>query len=440
MFAVMVLFLISAGMYAEPASVADTTAIHDRIKGALVGSALADALGRITEPLSTAEQIKHVYGSSGVTSVRQMSSCEWIYEPYKRKQAAYTSNTVLAQLAYQATIDGRKRGQSDEEIIEAIAEAIVDLFGSRKYALDNHFGFRRHSDYCIKTAEHLTRCRLFNRSPLWWIVEKEDKTICQPLAENESGALARAWPIGLVFADREERIFSLARYQTLITHGHPSVAAASAALAVGTAYSIKGESIDRIVKEMVLASEHYENAEQAYKPSAKKMKAHDKEPILLEKNHYYTSDMINYCASQARAARKLSQFLPYVSQELGSTADEMISVVVYILVKHADNPKNAIAEAVNLGGRTSLLASLVGALVGARCGFATLKEIYGFDIDMLENVQSFYEASDELAQLAYGREPESRHQAFLSRRVIGYGFTASLLGIAGYLGYTWLNG
>lgn len=433
MFAVMIIqFLVtclSAEPMISPATPLDAAVMHDHIVGSLLGSALADALGRATEPLATGSEIKRVYGQSGITSVQQMSSCDWIYEPYKNKQAPYTSNTVLARLTFDACIEGRKNDDTDEQITETIAQKIIDLFGPYKYARDNHFGFRRHSDYCMKIAEHLSHCRIFNRTPLWWIIEKDNKNVCQPLAENESGALARAWPIGLIFADKRERILSLARSQTLVTHGHPSVIAASAALAIGISYALQGESADRIVAEMALVAEHYQNSEQAYKPRAKKVSEAELATLLrLEKNHYYTSDMITYYACQARTHRDISQFLAVNSQELGVAADEMIALVAYIIVKYDDNPRQAMTAAANLGGRTSLLAALVGAFMGARHGFALLKGPYAVDIDMLENNQSFHRAADELS-MVYGKQKE---HTWLSHRFLLGSLAAVLLGIGVY--------
>ena len=51
------------------------------------------------------------------------------------------------------------------------------------------------------------------------------------------------------------------------------------------------------------------------------------------------------------------------------------------------------------GGRTALTGSLVGALVGARIGFEKLKEVYGDEIDMIENSEQFMQEANDFARL-----------------------------------------
>ena len=67
---------------------------QDSIKGALVGAALGDALGRITTPLDTLNEIDSVYGNKGIGSLDQYADEDW----GKDKVAPYSSNTVLSLL------------------------------------------------------------------------------------------------------------------------------------------------------------------------------------------------------------------------------------------------------------------------------------------------------------------------------------------------------
>ena len=237
---------------------------QDHVKGALIGSVIGDILGRLTEPLGTSSAIKLAYGSNGISSINQISPCDFMYEPFRYKSAAYSSNTVLSSLTFQAALEGRKKKLSDEELTSRIAGRMIDFFGTRKYYLDPHFSFRKHPATTLKAAERLIEC-MDNTKKSWWLVpKKERKKNCKLIVENESGALARAWPIGLVFADDPEKVSAFTAHQTYLTHEHPTVIAACVAFSTGIVSAFEGKEPQEVVHEMVRSSDIYAQAESQY--------------------------------------------------------------------------------------------------------------------------------------------------------------------------------
>ncbi len=420
---IVVLFLLSLLFASRVEAVTDVPLSiaqwEDRVKGALIGSVFGDVLGRVTEPLGSSSNIKVKYGKEGISSFNQIDPCEWVYEPFKYKAAAYSSGTVLALLTYKATIIGRKKSYMDEEITELIACQMVDLFGSQKYVLDHHFSFRKHSQATLKAAERLADCMDRNKKQ-WW-VKQESKKNCKLSFDNESGALARAWPIGLIFADNSERINSLTIHQTKLTHLHPIVLAASAALSVGVAASLRGVAPHQVVDEMIITAQQYEQAAQQYK-QAKVTQVGLIQAEASAQNPLTTSDMLRY-AQQVQGQEIVEVF------GTGHLAHEALATAAHIFLRHPDDIKSALTEAANAGGRTALIASLVGALVGARCGFGHVKDAFGEEIEMIENIEIFRKAADDFSEL---RNCECNS---LSQKCITGGAILGTLGLASYLLY-----
>ena len=106
------------------------------------------------------------------------------------------------------------------------------------------------------------------------------------------------------------------------------------------------------------------------------------------------------CRHSARTAGKITRAIdealrgiePEVTLQrlLGWRGDEAIAAAVYTFIRHADDPTTAILEAANTPGDSDSLATLVGAMVGARGGVEALPEQWVRDV----------ERSSELSALA----------------------------------------
>jgi len=174
------------------------------------------------------------------------------------------------------------------------------------------------------------------------------------------GSVMRAYPFGLIFADDLRRAERWAVAHSLLTHGDPIAKAACAAMAVGMARTVRGDDMTLVLSEMVAAACRY---------SPK------------------TAGMMTRALDEA-----LSGVGPETTlQRLQAwAAHEAIAAAVYIYARHADNISAAILEGANTPGDSDSIATLAGALTGARCGLGALPPKWVTDV----------ERSQQLLQLA----------------------------------------
>ena len=367
-----------------------SVAAQQKSSAAIYNATIGDALGRITEFVSTAEQIKRRFGLQGITDLTQAL--------FKQNGLAiYTDDTVMALIVLEEMAKIRKQELSDQQVTDALARRFATLFGPEKYQVDPLFDERAHGIGNQHAGDLLNSLIAAQQDTTlsWWLA-RDTKKIG---AEAGCGSVMRAWPIGLVFHDDLARAPRLADMQSQITHRHPLARAASAALAVGTALAYAGKPVEEIVDGMIAAAEKFDAEELEFKKQATK-KATDQlfTPAMVAGDQLLTSDMLRYAAQAARAGKLPADVLGTHNKKgqnfrspngylLGWAADEAVSAALYLFVRHAaaKNVDGAIAEGVNTPGDSDSIASLAGVLMGAYTG-----KLYqdGKDSQMLEGIAS----------------------------------------------------
>jgi len=308
--------------------------LESRVKGAVLGATIGDAMGHPTEFIRSFEGIRRKYGPAGVQG----------YELYWTRDgqrfAPYTDDTQMAEAVMKGLLEGRERGEDLDGTMELIAARFVDW--------NNHpqGGHRGPGGACR------AGCASLERGVPWREAGGKNAGGC--------GSVMRAYPFGLVHADDEVRAEKWAVAHSLLTHRHPMATSAAGAMAVGMVRLLRGESVTQVTSEMVAAA----------------------------------------CRHSARTAGKITRAIdealrgiePEVTLQrlLGWRGDEAIAAAVYTFIRHADDPTTAILEAANTPGDSDSLATLVGAMVGARGGVEALPEQWVRDV----------ERSSELSALA----------------------------------------
>jgi len=89
----------------------------------------------------------------------------------------------------------------------------------------------------------------------------------------------------------------------------------------------------------------------------------------------------------------------------GWTAHEAIAAALFIFVRHADHPEAALLEAVNTPGDSDSIGTLVGALVGARCGVDALPERWRQNIERADDLERLAEAAVHVSGERLGVRP-----------------------------------
>ena len=360
------------------------TATQDQIKGCILGAAVGDALGRVTEFIDTTDGIHKKYGSKGVTSFASFKKRDWI-----DGKAAYTDDTLLSK----ALLEEGLKTTDPEELLQNYAQRLKHIYGPNKYTIDPWYDIRAHGPTCIQAAPWLN----LGKISLSHLLHRE---YLSHQKEGGCGSVMRAWPIGIIYDKDKKNLKQVADAQSCLTHRHPMARAASVALASGIADALNGTSPLKIVDGMIQAAEEYKELEKFYKTDA--IDPHGKySPKQIAQNQLLTGDMLRYAKTmtgrtpeeilgtnnnKGKNYRSPSGFL------IGWAADEALAAAVYVFLRHPNYLRAAVIEAANTPGDSDSIATLAGALVGAHSGWATFEKD-GFDISALENKK-------ELEQLA----------------------------------------
>lgn len=389
----------------NPQIVQATSPLHDQIEGAILGATLGDALGRVTEFIPDTQSITKKYGPQGITSFKDFHANDWVTTS-GLKIAAYTDDTVMSKILLEEAL---KTSKSPELFINALAEQYIQLFGPNKYSIDPLYSVRAHGPTNIQAGQALAKLAHNKNQSGWWKrTSKPFDNVYNAAISKEGGcgSVMRAWPLGIVYTHNDELLRKFADEQSQLTHRHPMARAASVALAAGVAEIIKNKNTSpaAVVDRMIREAEHYDASETLYKSNAHKVKNNMFSPHLVAEDTLLTSEMIRYAAFAAHSGMKPAVVFGTQNNKghnhrsvtgalLGWAADEAVAAAVYVFLRHPDDLHAALVEAVNTPGDSDSIATLAGALVGARTGWQAFAA-KGFDYSRLENVK-------QLKTLAY---------------------------------------
>ena len=174
------------------------------------------------------------------------------------------------------------------------------------------------------------------------------------------GSVMRAYPFGVVFSDDIDKAERWAVEHSKMTHRDPIALAACAAMAVGTALTVTGEQPETVWASMIEAAARQDSVTAAMMQRALADAANGVEPEVT------------------------------LARLEGWAAHEAIAAGLYVAARHPDDPRAAILEGANTPGDSDSIATLAGALVGARSGLERIP------VEWLQDV----ERSSELLALA----------------------------------------
>ncbi len=302
-----------------------------RILGCVLGGAIGDAMGHPTEFLSM-QAIHQRFGPRGVTQFELYWSREG------RRFAPYTDDTQMAECVLRALLDER---DDLDRCMMHMAQRFIE------WSRSPQGGHRAPGNAC------LSGCRALASGAHWSQAGGPTAGGC--------GSVMRAYPFGLVFADDLEKCETWAVAHSRLTHRDPIALAASAAMAVGVARILRGDSVEMVTSEMVAA---------ACRHSAK------------------TAAMMARAIDEAR-----SGVGPEVTLERLQSwaAHEAIAAAVYLFERHPDDPRAAILAGANTPGDSDSIATLAGSLVGARCGIDAIPQDWVREVERSEDLLALAE-------------------------------------------------
>lgn len=180
------------------------------------------------------------------------------------------------------------------------------------------------------------------------------------LKDGGCGSVMRAYPFGIVFSGDLDRTEQWAVEHSKMTHRDPIALAACAAMAVGVALTITGAQPTTVWTAMIEAAARQDSV---------------------------TATMMERALDEATNGVEPEVTLARLE---GWAAHEAIAAGLYVAARHPDDPRAAILEGANTPGDSDSIATLAGALVGARTGLESIP------VEWLRDVERW----DELLALA----------------------------------------
>ena len=170
----------------------------------------------------------------------------------------------------------------------------------------------------------------------------------------------RAYPFGLLLHADLEQAENWAVEHSRMTHQDPIALAACAAMAVGMAAEMNGQTPDDVLESMVEAAAR-----------------HDAQ----------TAEMCQEALRDARGGATPEEVLVKLE---GWAAHQAIAAAMFLVCRHPRDIRSALLEGANAPGDSDSIATLAGALLGTRLGLEAIP------VDWVRDV----ERSKELLQLA----------------------------------------
>ena len=190
----------------------------------------------------------------------------------------------------------------------------------------------------------------------------------KPFSEGGCGSVMRAYPFGLCFMNDMEYATKLAELHSCLTHRAPMSHAACAAMAAGMVRAMNGSSSEDILTEMV--------------KYAKDVDAD-------------TAKIMEDAISKAKANPSEKEIREYLEKLEGKLANQAIAATVFVFACEHKDLLRALRLSINFYGDSDSVGAMVGALLGAHLGSDVL-----FDNDNFDNYLKPLEDREGLMKLS----------------------------------------
>lgn len=316
---------------AAPSAPKLLTARQQLIAGVVLGAAIGDAMGHPTEFMSM-QAIRARWGEQGVQGF------ELYWNQGETRFAPYTDDTQMAEAVLVSLLESREKAEDLDAAMQRMARHFV------RWASNPQGGHRAPGNAC------LSGCRALAQGTPWRVAGGPTAGGC--------GSVMRAYPFGLLFTDDLARAEQWAVAHSALTHRDPIALAASAAMAIGVARLLRGESVILAASEMIAAAARYSAT---------------------------TAMMMAQALDDARNGLSAEIVLDRLR---GWAAHEAIAAGLFLLVRFPEDPAGAILQGANSPGDSDSLATLAGALLGARHGLGAFPERWVAEVERSAELQA----------------------------------------------------
>ena len=320
-------------------------------RGCLLGLAVGDALGEPADKL-TWDQIREDFGPQGLMG-------------YAGDNPRITSHTQLCAFTANGLLLGQTRGQLTGKMAPF---ARYMALAQKEWAKAQRPHSRQpERTYCwVYWVDQLRRRACGDSRMLEMLAADRLGTPEEPINSLDgSGSLTAAVAAGLFGADPAR----LGAEAVALTYGH-STALLSGAIVADLLHRVihrRGEALEKLLRESLAA------IEEQFSPQFPKART-------VTAAVAYAMDL---------GLKRQGSLEMLVCQ----TAPQVLAGAAYVLMACGDDFDAAMVMAVNHSGRSANLASLVGAILGARLGERALPEFY---VDGLDVVRPLCTLADDL--------------------------------------------
>ena len=227
----------------------------DRTSGALMGATIGDAFGQVTASFSSFKGITAEYGKCGLSALSQFKEGDWYTDSTDIKKIPYTRNTMISSLSCTLLSQMRKEQMSSDFYGTRFAHSFHYFYGEEDVPWNAHFcRWYQANKINLKENELVPSAQYY-----YWMSQGGDSRVhyCYHNPADE-GALYRAWPVALVYADNLKEARKYSDYVTMMTHSHPTARAATAAYVTGMIALLNGGSVTSAVDEMVREAQKFD--------------------------------------------------------------------------------------------------------------------------------------------------------------------------------------
>ncbi|MFE6268953.1 ADP-ribosylglycohydrolase family protein [Streptomyces goshikiensis] len=330
---------------------------RSRVRGALLGSAIGDALGAPVAGLSL-NGIRETHGPRGLTELA----------PAYGRLGAVTAATQLTLF----TVDGLIRAHVRRDTGTWHPPTDVHRAYLRWAATQRDWGpdERRADNGWLAREEWLYARRGPGRPCLTGFADDTLATLDQPKnpTARDAAAVARSAPFGLLVGWEPALVLQLAVECAVQSHGHPTAYLSAGAFAVIVHGLTRGESLDAAVRRALGL-------------------------LGARPGHQPVTDALLRAASAVTGAAPGPETVASLASGDGRGAEDALAVAVYCALVAEDVP-HGLRLAVNQGGDSTATGALCGALLGALHGETALPPAW---LTALEGRAAVLELADDLA-------------------------------------------
>lgn len=329
----------------------------DRVRGALIGGAIGDALGFPVEFIYSYEDIQKRYGENGIT---RLDTTQWCAGTNMSK-AIISDDTQMTLFTAMGLLNANEKSMAP---VSAICHAYIEWFYTQKGVRNKRF-----NDCWIGDLPELNVCR----APGLTCISALESITAGREPQNASkgcGGIMRIAPVPL-YGLSQNRINNIAMLNELaadaaeLTHQHP--------LGYIPAY-ITSYLIYR------LATDEAPNSEVFKEYISEAMQMADEKYATQKVAMHTLHTLINRALILSDTEKPDHEAIKQIGE--GWVAEETLAIAVYCVAKYFGNFEKAVIAAVNHGGDSDSTGAVTGNILGAAVGYEALPEHFKTDLEL----------------------------------------------------------